>query len=264
MLSSLVLRLKALSPFQIVGLAILALAVLGSSTAVASKLNTGADVKDRSLTGRDLARGTVSHSNLKDDSVTSRDIKDGTVLSTDLSPGVREQLANSDTGGVDGKDGTKGEKGDTGPQGPKGDASVGASGAFLVKDADDNIAGPMLTYNGGSLLTFYYKGRAFNAAQATGALSLQRMSAFYTTTDCSGTPYVSPGAGLQTALRVDSTSDTGIYELGDTASINVRSGTSTGACFTTSFTNNQTRLNPVPASELPPALHGPLRFVPAG
>src|SRR3954471_19116136 len=114
MLSSLALRLKALSPFQIVLLALLALAVLGSSTAVASNLITGADVKDRSLTGRDIARGTVSHSNLKDDSVTSRDIKDDTVHSADLSPGVREQLAKSGAAGVVAKDGTKGEKGDTG------------------------------------------------------------------------------------------------------------------------------------------------------
>src|SRR3954468_17894587 len=152
MLSSLVLRLKALSPFQIVGLAILALVVLGSSTAVASNLITGADVKDRSLTGRDIARGTVSHSNLKDDSVTSRDIKDGTVHSADLSPGVREQLA---------KDGTKGEKGDTGSQGPKGDtdaAGGGAAGGFVVKEADGTIAGPMLGYTLGTTLTYYYKG----------------------------------------------------------------------------------------------------------
>src|SRR3954471_16189876 len=152
MLSSLALRLKALSPFQIVGLAILALAVLGSSTAVASNLITGADVKDRSLTGRDIARGTVSHSNLKDDSVTSRDIKDGTVHSADLSAGVREQLATSGAAGVVGKDGTKGEKGDTGSQGPKGDtdaAGGGAAGGFVVKDADGTIAGPMLGYTGG-------------------------------------------------------------------------------------------------------------------
>src|SRR3954471_16298231 len=158
MLSSLALRLKALSPFQIVGLAILALAVLGSATAVASNLITGADVKDRSLTGRDIARGTVSHSNLKDDSVTSRDIKDGTVHSADLSAGVRAQLAKSGAAGVVGKDGPKS---DGGP-------AVGAPGALVVKDAENNTAGPLLGYNGGPTLTFYYEGRAWAANARTG------------------------------------------------------------------------------------------------
>src|SRR3954453_19982466 len=102
MLSSLALRLKALSPFQIVVLALLALALLGSSTAVASNLITGADVKDRSLTGRDLARGTITHNNLKDETVLSQNIKDGTVEPADLSPAARQQLNGPKDAGKDG------------------------------------------------------------------------------------------------------------------------------------------------------------------
>ena len=274
MLSSLALRLKALSPFQLALLVLASLALLGSSTAVASNLITGADVKDRSLTGRDIARDSVTAGNVRNESlgshdlqdghVLSQDLKDGTVEPADLSPAVREQLGQGGGSGVVGKNGATGAKGDTGTQGPKGDTGdVGAPGAFLVKDADDTVAGPMLDYGNGSQLSFYYKGRAFNASSTSGALSPVYASPSYTTPDCSGTPYAN-SAAVQTALRV-SFNDPGIYERGETASVDIRSSRSTGdVCNTFSYTNTMTRLDPIPASELPPVLHGPLRFAPAG
>lgn len=123
MLSSLAVRLKALSPFQLALLVFVALALLGSSTAVASNLITGADVENRSLTGRDLKTETLTGRHMKDGAVRSQDIADGGVRAEDLSDDARAELAASARNGkdgADGKDGAKGEKGDTGAQGPQG------------------------------------------------------------------------------------------------------------------------------------------------
>ena len=277
MRSSLTLRLKALSSFQLALLVLAALALLGSSTAVASNMITGADVKDRSLTGRDLATASVTHTNLdnetvlsqdiKDGHVTSADIKDGTVQPADLSAAAREQLAKSGTGG-----GAKGEKGDTGPQGRKGDAGAPGAGGFLVKDAEGTIAGPLVKApsvdrnmmgpadNSGS---FYYKGRIFDADFRNGNLAVNERWFSYTTSDCSGTPYATYEYLPQSVLSNGPDLADNLYEIvGEDETIAVKSQGWNGTCMGQDYSTPGAPLRLLSAAATP-TLHGSLRIVPA-
>ena len=132
MLSSFAVRLKALSPFQLALLVLAALALLGSSTAVASNLITGKDIQDKTITGKDIADGAVN----------SHGIQDGHVLREDLSDGVQADLSRrarngkSGTNGAAGANGADGKAGATGTHGVKGD--TGAAGANGADGADGN------------------------------------------------------------------------------------------------------------------------------
>lgn len=89
--------------------------VVGATSATAASLITGAKVKDRSLTGRDIAKSTIKASN--------------------LSKAVRRKLAatgsaQSPIPGAAGRDGAPGAQGPAGDRGPAGaDGVDGADGA---------------------------------------------------------------------------------------------------------------------------------------
>src|SRR3954467_6584311 len=94
----------------LIAMAVVALLLGGIGTAGAAKLFTGKDIRNRSLHGSDIARGTISKSNL------SKGVQGM------LDSGVtRQQTAASQSPGAQGQAGARGEKGDKGDRGDKGD-----------------------------------------------------------------------------------------------------------------------------------------------
>jgi hypothetical protein len=266
MLTAVAKRLKALSPLQLTLVVIAAFALVGGSTATATSLITGADIQDRSVEGRDIARSTVTHANIRNDTVLSQDIRDGHVLSADirdgtvesrdLSPDVRSRLSGTAqrTAGNDGTTGTKGAGG-----------AAGAPGAFLVKDSNGTTGGTLLG-SSGRAMTFDFGGHTFTADAETGALALQQAFS-YESADCSGTPlaldYSYP---RQMAVGSRNPGDTGLYTYGDRAS-STNIGSSWGmyqSCDVYGFQHATVAMVALPDRDVPPALTGPLSYVPAG
>jgi hypothetical protein len=96
----------------------LAVASVPSARAVASRLITGQDIQDGSITRVDLSDGSVS----------SQKIQNGHVLSRDLSRGLRARIARHAKNGVKGKNGAAGAAGAAGAGGAAGkDGQPGAS-----------------------------------------------------------------------------------------------------------------------------------------
>src|SRR3954465_11881484 len=88
--------------------AVVALLLGGIGTAGAAKLLTGKNIRNRSLHGSDIARGSISKSNLSQG------------VQKMLGSGTR-QTAQSQTQGAQGQAGARGEKGDKGDKGDHGD-----------------------------------------------------------------------------------------------------------------------------------------------
>src|SRR4051812_11524863 len=88
--------------------AVVALLLGGIGTAGAAKLLTGKNIRNRSLHGSDIARGSISKSNLSQG------------VQKMLDSGTR-QTAQSQTQGAQGQAGARGEKGDKGDKGDHGD-----------------------------------------------------------------------------------------------------------------------------------------------
>src|SRR5262245_17652347 len=105
---------KRLSPGMILGVFAVVLACTGSATA--GSLITSGKIKDGTIRGRDIRKGTIT---------TDR-----------LSTGIRRHLLNA---GTNGPKGDKGDKGDTGPAGPTLQGSAPQPGA----KGDTGPAGPM-------------------------------------------------------------------------------------------------------------------------
>ncbi|MCD6727899.1 MAG: hypothetical protein LT070_11780 [Solirubrobacteraceae bacterium] len=119
------------------GVAALALALLGGGSAfAAATINgaqikkgtiTGAHVKGGSLTGADVKKGTLTGAHVKDGSLTGADVKKGTITgahvkdgslgSADLAPSLRSAIE---------APGPAGQRGPAGPQGPQGPQGQGA------------------------------------------------------------------------------------------------------------------------------------------
>src|SRR3954468_16264833 len=106
----------------LIATAVVALLLGGIGTATAKKLFTGKDIQDRTVHGRDIARGTISRSNL------TPGVQD--ILKASTRQTAASQSPTAGPTGAAGAKGDKGEKGDQGPQGPKGDSGAnGADGA---------------------------------------------------------------------------------------------------------------------------------------
>jgi hypothetical protein len=100
----------------IVAGALIVMACVGLGTAVAARLITSADIKDR----------TIRNSDLSTNSVNGRAIARDAVGLGELTPGVEKALAGKGTKGDPGPAGPKGDTGPKGDPGPKGD--TGAKG----------------------------------------------------------------------------------------------------------------------------------------
>src|SRR3954471_11110617 len=92
----------------LIAMAVVALLLGGIGTAGAAKLLTGKNIRNRSLHGSDIARGSISKSNLSQG------------VQKMLDSGTR-QTAQSQTQGAQGQAGARGEKGDKGDKGDHGD-----------------------------------------------------------------------------------------------------------------------------------------------
>ena len=225
---------------------VVAFICLGGSATAASVI-TGQNIADHSVTGADIARGSISHRKLSD--------------------GVWTKIKRADSR-ARGATGHTGAIGPAGPQGAKGDAgAAGAAGAFVLKDANDVTAGTLLGPVTTTALTFDFGGRTFAADATSGASTTPRTIFRYVTNDCTGPPLTTVSAPMQTALR-SSTIDPNFYEaVGTVATTTVNSGliVSGGACSNANtFVLDVYSVRQLTADEIPATLTGPLHFVPAG
>ena len=113
------MKIRIPSPAMVV--ALIALLVATTGTAVAGVMITGANVKNESLTGLDILNG----------SVTTNEIRNGTLRLVDF--GGKLPQGPQGPQGTPGTPGTPGPAGPQGPAGPKG--SQGAKGATGAKGA---------------------------------------------------------------------------------------------------------------------------------
>lgn len=125
------MRLRKPSPSMAVAMTALTISLGGTSYA-AVKITSG-DVKNNTLQGKDIKKGTITSSDVKDNTLQSRDIgKSGVGAS---------EVRNGSLSGADFKAGTltkggTGATGPTGPTGPKGDQGPAGVGRWaLVNDA---------------------------------------------------------------------------------------------------------------------------------
>ena len=91
-----------------------ALTLIGTSTATAITLITGANVKDGSLTGADIKNGSLTGADFKDHTITALDLRESTIRA------LRGQKGATGLAGAKGDTGLAGAKGDTGPAGAAG------------------------------------------------------------------------------------------------------------------------------------------------
>jgi hypothetical protein len=133
-------------------LAVLALFVAlgGTATAASVTLITGREVKDGSLSGADLAdrsvgarklaRHSLSGNHVRLGSLTTREVKDGTLKLEDLSSTARAALTGG--AGATGATGPAGPAGSQGPAGPQGTAgSQGPAGPAGAAGTGIKLAG---------------------------------------------------------------------------------------------------------------------------
>jgi len=113
------------------------LAVGAGSGAVAGAMITGDDIKNRSIEGQDLSRG----------SVTTTKVKNGTLKLKDLNSEVTSKLG---AAGAAGTAGAQGPRGATGPQGPQG--PQGANGTATYAGPNWSIIDRNLIGNGDAFL----------------------------------------------------------------------------------------------------------------
>jgi len=113
--------IRTRSPLVVAVGLIVAVVVAAGGTAVAAKLVTSADIKNKTITQQDMAANSIGSPQLKPNSVAE----------SDLAAAVRDQLGQ----GEQGPQGPAGPEGPAGPAGPQG--GQGAAGA----DGDDGADG---------------------------------------------------------------------------------------------------------------------------
>jgi hypothetical protein len=136
------------------------LAVGAGSSAVAAKLLTGDDIKNRSIEGVDLATGSVN----------SAKVENGTLQLKDLGDEVTAQL------GAAGKTGPQGPKGETGPQGPKGESGTATYAGPSWSIIDRNVIGAGDAYLRSGPTSSWPGAAAVEPPMGVGSLGLRTAS----------------------------------------------------------------------------------------
>jgi hypothetical protein len=131
---------KRPSPALVV--AIVALFVAFSGTATAALVMTGKNIKDGTITGKDVKNRTLGTNELSKKAVTSLQGQRGPT-----GPGGPQGPKGE--AGVQGVQGPKGDTGAAGPQGPKGDTGVAQ---ITTRTAGFNLDGPMGAGNDGAAM----------------------------------------------------------------------------------------------------------------
>jgi Collagen triple helix repeat (20 copies) len=109
----------------LIATAVVALLLGGIGTATAKHLLSGSDIRDRTIHGRDIARGTVTRSNLTQgvQTLLNRSTQQS-ANSQSTAPGTRGEKGDKGDKGDHGDKGDKGDEGPEGPQGPPGAATL--------------------------------------------------------------------------------------------------------------------------------------------
>ena len=136
------------------------LAVGAGSSAVAAKLLTGDDIKNRSIEGVDLATGSVN----------SAKVENGSLQLKDLGDDVTAQLGQ---GGKAGPQGPKGETGPRGPQGPNGTATYAGPSWSII---DRNVIGAGDAYLRSGPTSSWPGAAAVEPPMGVGSLGLRTAS----------------------------------------------------------------------------------------
>ena len=136
------------------------LAVGAGSSAVAAKLLTGDDIKNRSIEGVDLATGSVD----------SAKVENGTLQLKDLDDELAAQL------GTAGKTGPQGPKGETGPQGPKGASGTATYAGPAWSIIDRNVIGAGDAYLRSGPTSSWPGAAAVQPPMGVGSLGLRTAS----------------------------------------------------------------------------------------
>lgn len=136
------------------------LAVGAGSSAVAAKLLTGDDIKNRSIEGVDLATGAVD----------SAKVENGTLQLKDLNDELAAQL------GAAGKTGPQGPKGETGPQGPKGPSGTATYAGPAWSIIDRNVIGAGDAYLRSGPTSSWPGAAAVQPPMGVGSLGLRTAS----------------------------------------------------------------------------------------
>ena len=124
-------HLKLRSRATVVVATVAAFALIGTGTATARALITGADVKDGSLTGADIRGNSLTGFDIENHSLTTQDIRESTIRALQGQDGATGAAGAKGDAGAVGATGAKGDAGAVGATGAKGDS--GAVGAFDVK-----------------------------------------------------------------------------------------------------------------------------------
>jgi hypothetical protein len=117
------------SPPLVISTIALVLATAGVAPA-ASRLISGKQIKNGSITGSKIASNTITGSNIKDGTVGGSDITDGSISGADIANATISAAKLKGVGGIPGPQGNTGPQGPAGPRGPQGDpGDTGADGA---------------------------------------------------------------------------------------------------------------------------------------
>ena len=152
---------------------------------------TNAKLANNSVGNDKIKEGAIGPKRLENGAVTAEKVKDGSLLAKDFAPG---QLPA-------GPQGPQGPQGAAGPQGPAGAAGPpGPSGnGLVVKDANGNVVGTAVAYDGYSIETLLNDGTIQDVNATTGQIGYDTPgNFFYASTDCTGPPYVSSVSSAQT------------------------------------------------------------------
>lgn len=104
------MKIRVPSPAMTV--ALIALSIATTGTAVAGVMITGANVKDNTLAGIDVKNNTLAGLDVKNETLTTLDIRNGSLLADDFKGGL--------PAGPAGPQGASGPQGAAGPQGATG------------------------------------------------------------------------------------------------------------------------------------------------
>ena len=132
--------LSRLTYANVIATLALFVALGGTAAAGAHVWITGADIRDRSVTGADVANGSLSARKLKVGTITGALVRDGSLRAADFDPADLQKLVGpAGPTGPAGPAGPKGDEGKTGDPGAAGIVRASATGTDAPNYVDDAV-----------------------------------------------------------------------------------------------------------------------------